>query len=52
MTSTRKGGWGGLQICHVSADSIVFKQDLLLNFADGGGGGSQNWSMFADVINV
>ena len=26
LTSTRKGGWESLEICHVFADSIVFQQ--------------------------
>ena len=51
-----KSGVGvrSIENCHVFGDYIV-KINLLLTFADeegGGGGGQQNWSFFADVINV
>ena len=30
------GGGGGLEICHVFEDSVVFKQCIFFIFADGG----------------
>ena len=48
MASARKKE--GLEICHVFADSIVFKYRL--RFADGWGEwGVKNLSFFVDVIN-
>ena len=55
-----EGGWGEgggvserVENCHVSADYIVFKQQIYCScFADGGGEGSQNWSIFVDIINI
>ena len=45
-------GWGSLEICHVFADSIVFKQWIYCSFLwMVGVGGSKNWSFFVDVIN-
>ena len=35
----KAGGWGGgggLEICHVFEDSVVFKQCMFFIFADGG----------------
>ena len=31
-----EGGGGGLEICHVFEDSVVFKQCMFFIFADGG----------------
>ena len=56
MGGRGKGGGGvseRVENCHVSADYIVFKQQIYCScFADGGGEGSQNWSIFVDIINI
>ena len=55
MTLTRKGrgGGGGLEICHVFADSFFFFFFIdLFVFLDGGAGRQKISHFFVDVINV
>ena len=42
-------GWGGLEICHVFTDSIVFKQQIYCSFLQIGVG---EFGWFVDVIIV
>ena len=37
-----EGGWEDLKICHMSADSFVFKQEIYCSFLETEGVGYQN----------